>query len=64
VGIINASSVNSKYASGDYAGAQAASANAGKWTKIGLFSGLALGVIYAIMMFLGFGSAMMGLGRH
>jgi hypothetical protein len=64
VGIINAASVNTKYAAGDYAGAQAASANAGKWTKIGLFSGLALGVIYAIMMFMGIGGAMMGLGRQ
>lgn len=41
VGIINASNVNSKYAMGDYAGAQVASAEAGKWTKIGFFVGLA-----------------------
>lgn len=59
VGIINASSVNTKWAQGDYAGAQEASANAGKFTKIGLFVGLGVGVLYVILMFLGVGAGMM-----
>lgn len=40
VGIINASSVNSRYDAGDFDGAQRASAEAGKWTKIGFWCGL------------------------
>lgn len=65
VGIIKAAGVNSKHASGDYAGALADSASAGKWTKIGFFVGLGIGVLYLVMMFLGIGGAMMqqGLGR-
>ena len=59
VGIINAASVNTKYQAGDYAGAQAASAAAGKWTKIGLFVGLGIGVLYAVLMFLGVGAGIM-----
>ncbi|RZK14918.1 MAG: CD225/dispanin family protein, partial [Hymenobacter sp.] len=51
--------VNSKYQAGDYAGAQAASAAAGKWTKIGLFVGLGVGVLYGILMFLGVGAGIM-----
>jgi len=48
VGIINASKVDSKYASGDYAGAQQSSAEAAKWTKIGFFVGLGVSVLYII----------------
>ncbi len=59
VGIINAASVSTKFAQGDLAGAQQASAAAAKWTKIGFFSGLAVGAIYMIMMFLGVGGALM-----
>lgn len=50
VGIINAASVNTKYAAGDYAGAQEASAAAGKWTKIGLFASLAGWVLYILFV--------------
>lgn len=65
VGIVNAASVNTKYAAGDYAGAQEASASAGKWTKIGFFIGIAGIVIYAALMVLGVGGAMMqGLNQH
>ncbi|HEX8505094.1 MAG TPA: CD225/dispanin family protein, partial [Hymenobacter sp.] len=65
VGIVNAASVNTKFAQGDFAGAQASSANAGKWTKIGFFSGLAIGVIYMVLMFLGVGGALMsGMANH
>ena len=46
-----AASVNSKYDSGDYAGAAIASQNAGKWTKIGFWVGLAIAVLYFILMF-------------
>ncbi|MES2828652.1 MAG: CD225/dispanin family protein [Bacteroidota bacterium] len=59
-GIVNAANVNSKYSVGDYAGAQAASAAAGKWTKIGFFVGIAGIVLYIAIMALGFGGAMMG----
>ncbi len=66
VGIINAAAVNTKYAAGDYAGAQVSSAAAGKWTKIGFFVGIGFGVLYMILMFLGIGSGMMAgmAGRH
>ena len=59
-GIVNAANVNSKYAMGDYAGAQAASAAAGKWTKIGFFVGIGVYVLYILFfVVLGFGGAMM-----
>jgi Interferon-induced transmembrane protein len=55
-GIVFASQVNSKLSVGDFAGAQKASQDAGKWTKIGFFVGLAVIVIYMILVFaLGFG---------
>lgn len=41
VGIVFASQVNSKYDTGDYEGAWRASRDAGKWTKIGFFLGIA-----------------------
>jgi hypothetical protein len=53
VGIIYASSINTKYDSGDFAGAAEASKQAGMWTKIGFFVGLAvdiLAVIYWVFM--------------
>ena len=60
-GIVNAANVNSRWAAGDYAGAQAASAAAGKWTKIGLYCGIAGIILYVIFVFaLGFGGAMFG----
>jgi hypothetical protein len=55
-GIVFASQVNSKFSVGDFAGAQKASQEAGKWTKIGFFVGLAGIVLYMIFVFaLGFG---------
>lgn len=49
VAIINATQVNSKYAAGDVAGAQAASANALKWVKISAGVGIALIIISIIL---------------
>lgn len=60
VGIINASKVESKFNSGDVAGANQASAEAGKWTKIGFFTGIAIIVCYLIFVFLVGGAAFMG----
>lgn len=51
VGIINAASVNSKYDAGDYAGALNSSQQAGKWTKIGLFVGIGVIVLWFILVF-------------
>lgn len=53
VGIVNASQVNTKYAAGDYAGAERASKEAGKWTKIGFFIGIGLIALYIIGVVLG-----------
>lgn len=61
-GIVFASQVNSKFASGDFEGAQRASADAKKWMKWGLFSGIAIVVLYAIFVFLIGGAAIMGMG--
>ncbi|WEK19095.1 MAG: CD225/dispanin family protein [Candidatus Pedobacter colombiensis] len=58
-GIVNAANVNSRYAAGDYMGAQAASAAAGKYTKIGFFVGIAVIILYVIFFVaLGLGGAM------
>jgi heme/copper-type cytochrome/quinol oxidase subunit 2 len=51
VGIINAAQVSTKYASGDYAGAERASQEAGKWTKIGFWIGIAVVVLYVLAVF-------------
>ncbi|RTQ47248.1 CD225/dispanin family protein [Hymenobacter gummosus] len=62
VAIINAASVNTKYDAGDYAGAQEASAQAGKWVKYGLYAAIAqvaLGIILSVMGV--FGGMMSGL---
>ena len=59
VGIINASKVNSLLAVGDYAGAQAASKEAGKWVKYGLIGGAVVIAFYVLMMVLGVGAGMM-----
>lgn len=50
VGIIKASNVNTLYAAGNYDLAEQASQDAGKWTKIGFFVGLAVDAIYMIVM--------------
>lgn len=53
-GIVYAAQVNSKYQSGDYAGALQASKEAGKWTKIAFWVGIAVCVAYLIFfLFLG-----------
>jgi hypothetical protein len=48
VGIIFAAQVNSKFAAGDYAGAQTASANAKKWSLIGIVVGLLVQIIWIV----------------
>jgi|SRR5450432_1878213 len=59
-GIVFASQVNSKWAAGDYNGALQASKDAAKWTKIGFFVGLGVGILYCIAVFVfGFGSFFM-----
>ena len=50
-GIIFASQVNTKFAAGDYEGALQSSKDAGKWTKIGFFIGIACMLIYLVMIF-------------
>lgn len=50
-GIVNAAQVNARFNLGDAAGAEKASAQARKWTLIGLVSGLILGVLYLAMVF-------------
>lgn len=53
-GIVFAAQVNSKYDSGDYAGALQASKEAGKWTKIAFWLGIAVIIAYFIfILFLG-----------
>ena len=64
VGIINSSSVNSKYDAGDYAGALNASQQAGKWTKIGFWIGLACIILYCVFMFFVGFSFLGGLKTH
>ena len=54
VGIINAANVNSRWAVGDYEGAQRASEEAGKWTKIGFYVSIALFVAYILFYVLVF----------
>jgi hypothetical protein len=56
-GIVFASQVNSKYDAGDYEGALKASADAGKWTKIGMIVGLILVALNMIFFFLMGGAA-------
>lgn len=52
-GIVNASKVESRWYAGDKAGAQRASEDAARWTKIGFFGGLAFIVIYTILVVAG-----------
>lgn len=46
VGIVNAASVSSKFASGDYEGSLRASQEAAKWTKIGFWVGIGVVALY------------------
>lgn len=59
VGIIKASSVSSKFAMGDFAGAQQASADAKKWTIIGLICGLVANLISFFIVLSGHMAALM-----
>lgn len=52
VGIVNASKVSSKFASGLYDEAQMASKNAGRFTSIGFWCGLVGIIIYVILAIL------------
>ncbi len=52
-GIINAAKVDSKYASGDYEGAKKSSADAKKWTMIGLVVGIVGMILYFGFVFMG-----------
>ncbi len=49
-GIVNASKVESKYYAGDVEGANRASAEAKKWTTVGVWIGVAVGILYFIAM--------------
>lgn len=48
VGIVNAAKISMLFAEGRYDEAEHASRQAGKWTKIGFWSGLACGIVYLI----------------
>ncbi len=56
-GIVFASQVSSKFNSGDHAGALKASQDAGKWTKIGFWVGLVIGILYLGFVFIVGGAA-------
>lgn len=53
VGIVNASKVESRFYAGDVEAAGRASAAARKWTLWGLGAGIAIAVIYGVLMALG-----------
>jgi hypothetical protein len=55
--IVFAAQVNSRYDAGDFDGSLKASADAGKWTKIAFFAGLAFIVLYLIFIFMLGGTA-------
>jgi hypothetical protein len=59
-GIVFASQVNSKYASGDYDGAVKASQDAKKWMKWGFISGIIVLALYLIFIFALGGLAILG----
>ena len=52
LGIINASKVEGLFLAGDIAGANKAAAEAKKWTMYGLFTGLAIIVLYFLFILL------------
>jgi len=58
-GIVNAANVSSKYSAGDLEGANKASQQAGKWTKLSFWIGLSVWVLYIIfyiIILVGYGS--------
>ena len=58
-GIVFAAQVNSKFESGDIEGAKKSSAEAKKWMKWGLISGLIVIILYIIFMVVFSGLAIM-----
>ena len=50
-GIVNASSVESRFYAGDLQGAQRASDNAKKWTTIGFWLGITAVILYIVFIF-------------
>lgn len=61
MGIVNATRVESRFYAGDIAGANQASADAGKWTKIGFWIGAAGVILYIVfVVVLGVGAGMLG----
>lgn len=59
VGIVFASQVNSRYDAGDFLGAEKASKDAGRWTKISFFTGIAGVAIWGILVLLGVGGGLL-----
>ncbi len=55
-GIVNASRVESRFYAGDIDGAKKASEAAKKWTIVSFIAGLAIGVIYLILLIAGVAS--------
>ncbi len=51
VGIISAANVNTRFDAGDFEGADKASKEAGKWTKIGFWVGLGCVVLFLLFYF-------------
>jgi cell division protein FtsX len=60
---VHASKVESLYARGDYTGSLEASGQAGKWTKIAMWIGIAWVVLWivAIILLIAFGVSMAGI---
>jgi len=52
ISIVYAAQVNSKYDAGDYEGALQSSKEAGKWTRIGFFCGIAFVILYFLAIFM------------
>lgn len=65
IGIVHASKVESLYARGDYTGSLEASGQAGKWTKIAMWIGIAWVVLWivAIILIITFGVSMAGISE-
>ena len=57
VSIIYAAQVNTKWQTGDYEGAKSSSKNARTWAWVAFIAGLAVVIIYAVLLALGIGSA-------
>ena len=59
-GIVNATKVESRFYAGDVEGAERASADAKRWTMIGLGLGVAGILIYVVLIVLGVAGGMAG----